>query len=64
VWVVCWLRADAVHNPDPGFTAVIEELLSGSERFWMLWFRHDVTHDSSAKMKLMHPQVGPLTLHF
>jgi transcriptional regulator with XRE-family HTH domain len=64
VWAVCWLRAYAVHNPDPGLTAVIEELLSGSERFRMLWSRHDVTHDSSGKVKLMHPQVGPLTLHF
>lgn len=61
---MCWLRAYAVQNPDPGLTALIEKLRSRSERFRMLWSRHDVTHDSSGKLKLAHPQVGPLTLHF
>lgn len=63
-WAVCWLRAHAVQHPNPGSTALIEELLVRSERFRMLWSRHDVTHDGSGKMKLMHPVVGPLTLHF
>jgi transcriptional regulator with XRE-family HTH domain len=63
-WAVCWLRAHAVHHPDPGLTAVIEDLLVHSERFRMLWSRHDVTHDGSGKMKLLHPEVGPMTLHF
>jgi transcriptional regulator with XRE-family HTH domain len=60
----CWLRVYAVRNPDPGLTAVIEQLLRQSERFRVLWSRHDVTHDNSGKKKMMHPQVGPLTLHF
>jgi transcriptional regulator with XRE-family HTH domain len=63
-WAVGWLRAHAVHHPDPGLTAVIEELLVRSERFRMLWSRHDVTHDGSGKMKLLHPEVGPMTLQF
>jgi transcriptional regulator with XRE-family HTH domain len=63
-WAVCWLRAYAVRNPDPGLTAVIEELLRRSTLFRMLWSRHDVTHDNSGKVKLMHPEVGPMTLHF
>ncbi|WAC94056.1 helix-turn-helix transcriptional regulator [Mycobacterium sp. Aquia_213] len=61
---VCWLRVYAVRNPDPGLTAVIDELLKRSERFRMLWSRPDVTHDNSGKKKVMHPQVGPITLHF
>lgn len=61
---VCWLRVYAVRNPDPGLTAGIEELLKRSERFRMLWSRPDVTHDNSGKKKLMHPEVGPITLHF
>jgi transcriptional regulator with XRE-family HTH domain len=64
VWAVCWLRAHAVHHPDPGLTSVIEELLLRSERFRLLWSRHDVTHDGSGKMKLLHPEVGPMTLQF
>ncbi|WP_084163623.1 helix-turn-helix transcriptional regulator [Mycobacterium triplex] len=61
---VCWLRVYAVRNPDPGLTAVIEELLKKSARFRMLWSRPDVTHANSGKKKLMHPRVGPFTLHF
>jgi transcriptional regulator with XRE-family HTH domain len=63
-WAVCWARAHAVHYPDTGLTAVIENLLQQSKRFRTLWSRQDVTHDSSGKMKLMHPEVGPLSLHF
>ncbi|ORV50179.1 hypothetical protein AWC05_28605 [Mycobacterium florentinum] len=61
---VSWLRVYVVRNPDPGLTVVIEELLRRVARFRMLWSRPDVTHDNSGKKKLMHPQVGPLTLHF
>ncbi|WP_232073723.1 helix-turn-helix transcriptional regulator [Mycobacterium stomatepiae] len=61
---VCWLRVYAVRKPNPGLTAGIEELLKRRERFRMLWSRPDVTHDNSGKKKLMHPEVGPITLHF
>ncbi|WP_338103959.1 helix-turn-helix transcriptional regulator [Mycobacterium montefiorense] len=63
-WGACWLRAYAARNPDPGLTDVIEELLHRSRLFRMLWSRHDVTNDNSGRAKLMHPEVGPMTLHF
>lgn len=64
VRAVSWLRVYAVRNPDPGLTAVIDELLKKSARFRMLWSRPDVTHANSGKKKLQLPLVGPLTLHF
>jgi transcriptional regulator with XRE-family HTH domain len=64
VWAVRWVRAYAAHNPDPGLAAVIDELLATPGRFRELWSCPDVRHDNSGKVKIVHPDVGPLTLQF
>lgn len=64
VWAVRWVRAYAVHNPDPGLTIVIDELLEESGRFRLLWSCPDVNHDSSGTVDVIHPTVGPLALEF
>ena len=63
-WAVSWVRAYAGHHPDPALAAVIDELLEESARFRLLWSRHDVRHDDRGMVKMTHPPVGPLDLHF
>jgi transcriptional regulator with XRE-family HTH domain len=47
---------------DPRFVQLVGELSLGSERFRQLWARHDVQAREGAVVRLMHPQVGELTL--
>ena len=63
-WAVPWVRAYFAHTPDPGLATVIDELLTESKRFRMLWSCSDVRHDNSGQTEVIHPQVGPLTLGF
>jgi transcriptional regulator with XRE-family HTH domain len=47
---------------DPRFVQLVGELSLSSERFRRLWARHDVRAHEGAPVRLMHPQVGELTL--
>jgi transcriptional regulator with XRE-family HTH domain len=64
LWAVRWVRAYAAHNPDTGLAAVIDELLSESDRFSKLWSFPDVRHDNSGKVDVIHPEIGALTLQY
>jgi transcriptional regulator with XRE-family HTH domain len=64
VWAVRWVRVYSAHTPDPGLATVIDELITESKLFRMLWSCTDVRHDNSGKTDLIHPLVGPLTLDF
>jgi transcriptional regulator with XRE-family HTH domain len=47
---------------DPRIAQLVGELSLVSERFRMLWARHDVKPLAGAPVRLRHPQVGPLEL--
>ena len=47
---------------DPGFVQLVGELSLASERFRLLWARHDVGAFEGAPVRLDHPQVGELAL--
>ncbi|GAA3051185.1 helix-turn-helix transcriptional regulator [Pseudonocardia yunnanensis] len=49
---------------DPRLAELIGELSLSSERFRMLWARQDVRLRTSGVTGLLHPQVGPLDLHY
>ncbi|MGF0173879.1 helix-turn-helix transcriptional regulator [Streptomyces sp. Marseille-Q5077] len=58
------LRAAAARYPDdPELTALISELLDGSEEFARLWAAHDVTAAPTLRKTLDHPVVGPVTVN-
>lgn len=62
---VAWLRASAgadLNNPD--LTALLDELISQSTEFALLWGRHDVRIRSGGVKRLRHPVVGELALNF
>jgi transcriptional regulator with XRE-family HTH domain len=48
---------------DPRFIELIGELSLASARFRQLWARHDVRAQTGAPIKMIHPQVGELTLN-
>jgi transcriptional regulator with XRE-family HTH domain len=50
----------ARHPDDPGFEALIGELMRDSEEIRQWWPRHDVTAVGSGSKKLRHPTLGPL----
>lgn len=47
---------------DPRFVELVGELSLGSERFRQLWGRHDVQTKEARPERLLHPQLGELTL--
>jgi transcriptional regulator with XRE-family HTH domain len=49
---------------DPRLAELIGELSLSSERFRTLWARRDVRLRTSGVTGLLHPQVGPLDLHY
>jgi transcriptional regulator with XRE-family HTH domain len=49
---------------DPRLAELIGELSLSSERFRTLWARQDVRQRTSGVTGLLHPQVGPLDLHY
>ncbi len=49
---------------DPRLAELIGELSLRSERFAALWARQDVRQKTSGISRLLHPQVGPLDLHY
>lgn len=55
------LASSAVPN-DPVLERVIRALIAGSADFQELWARHDVRGKASEIKRVVHPQVGPLTL--
>jgi hypothetical protein len=58
---------DAVAGPDvddPRLVELVGELSLRSERFRTLWARQDVRYKTSGTSLLLHPQVGPLELHY
>ena len=55
--------AHARRYDDPGFLALIEELLRESPRFRELWRRHEVLDSQLGTKVLEHPTLGTLTLH-
>ena len=58
------LRATAARYPDdPEVTALVEELVSGSEEFARLWAAHEVTAQPTLCKTFDHPQVGPITVN-
>lgn len=62
--VVAQLRAViGVDTEDPRLAELIGELSLRSERFRRLWGRHDIGRRRSATTRLIHAQVGELTLH-
>ncbi|MGE7434509.1 MULTISPECIES: helix-turn-helix transcriptional regulator [Kitasatospora] len=57
------LRATAARYPDdPEVTALVRELLAGSEEFARLWASHDVCAEPALCKTLRHPLVGPVTV--
>jgi transcriptional regulator with XRE-family HTH domain len=62
---VAYLRSVAgAAVDDPWVVELIGELSLRSERFRTLWARQDVRRKSSGVSRLLHPQVGPLDLHY
>ncbi|MEU0414131.1 helix-turn-helix transcriptional regulator [Streptomyces griseorubiginosus] len=58
------LRAAAARYPDdPEVTALVAELLDGSEEFARLWAAHDVTDTPTLCKTFDHPAVGPVTVN-
>ncbi|MEU9390660.1 helix-turn-helix transcriptional regulator [Streptomyces sp. NPDC048324] len=58
------LRATAARYPDdPEVTALVGELLAGSEEFARLWATHDVTAVPTLCKTFDHPLVGPVTVN-
>jgi transcriptional regulator with XRE-family HTH domain len=55
--------AHARRYEDPGFRALIDELLRESPRFRELWRRHEVLDSQLGTKVLQHPVLGTLTLH-
>jgi transcriptional regulator with XRE-family HTH domain len=49
---------------DPRLAELIGELSLSSERFRTLWARQDVRLRTSGVTRFLHPQVGPLDLHY
>ena len=49
---------------DPRLAELIGELSLSSERFRTLWARQDVRQKTSGAVRLLHPQIGPLDLHY
>jgi hypothetical protein len=63
--VVPYLRSIAGADiDDPHLTRLVGELSLHSERFRILWARHDVKYKTSGTTQLIHPQVGALELHY
>ncbi|MGQ4511596.1 MmyB family transcriptional regulator [Streptomyces sp. DW26H14] len=56
-------HAAGTNTDDPRRTALVDELSRASDRFRLLWARHDVQAREGASVTLDHPQVGELTLH-
>ncbi|WP_410657973.1 helix-turn-helix domain-containing protein [Amycolatopsis sp. lyj-112] len=48
---------------DPRFLELTEELSLASPRFRRLWARHEVRGQRGGPIRIMHPQVGELTLN-
>ncbi|MEV6866685.1 helix-turn-helix transcriptional regulator [Streptosporangium subroseum] len=62
---VAYLRSiigGAVDDPRPA--ELIGELSLRSERFRMLWARQDVHQKTSGSVRMLHPQIGSLDLHY
>jgi transcriptional regulator with XRE-family HTH domain len=49
---------------DPGITALVEELLTGSEEFTALWHDHSVSRLGRKSKTFNHPDVGRFTLTY
>jgi transcriptional regulator with XRE-family HTH domain len=63
-YVAAEVRTEYGHHPfDPGVSALITQLLAGSEHFRALWQRHEVhlAHDEIEVVR--HPTAGELTVH-
>ncbi|MGQ4511850.1 MmyB family transcriptional regulator [Streptomyces sp. DW26H14] len=58
------LRAVAGRYPDdPEVSALVDELLGGSEEFARLWASHDVSVPPTLRKTFQHPLVGPVTVN-
>lgn len=58
------LRAVAARYPDaPEVTALVDELLTGSEEFARLWAAHEVAACPILCRTFDHPQVGPVAVN-
>jgi transcriptional regulator with XRE-family HTH domain len=49
---------------DPHLTDLVGELSLKSDRFRLLWARHDVREKTHGTKRFVHPQVGELTLRY
>jgi transcriptional regulator with XRE-family HTH domain len=59
------LRAASVADPDdPALTALVEELLEGSEEFAALWNSHSVRGKTHEAKEFHHAAVGSVTLSY
>ena len=54
----------AENAADPEIVTLIGELSVASQRFRMLWARHDVKQKTTGPGLFNHPQLGPLDLHY
>jgi transcriptional regulator with XRE-family HTH domain len=52
------------HPDDPALTAMIEELSARSEDFRRMWSEHDVKRKTDGSMRIVHPLVGEVTVHY
>ncbi|MFC4530445.1 helix-turn-helix domain-containing protein [Sphaerisporangium dianthi] len=61
---VAYLRSVIGAADDPRLVELVGELSLRSERFRTLWARQDVRQKTSGVSRVLHPQVGPLDLHY
>ncbi|MFI5606398.1 helix-turn-helix domain-containing protein [Amycolatopsis sp. NPDC051903] len=63
--VVGQLRLDAGRHPDdPALTELVGELSVKSDEFRTLWAAHNVKRKTHETLRLRHPLVGELSLHY
>ncbi|MFI5588785.1 helix-turn-helix domain-containing protein [Amycolatopsis sp. NPDC051758] len=63
--VVGQLRLDSGRHPDdPLLAELVGELSVKSDDFRTMWAAHDVKRKTHDTMRLQHPLVGPLTVHY
>ncbi|MGP2437903.1 MmyB family transcriptional regulator [Streptomyces sp. JW3] len=56
-------QAAARHGPGSPAAELVRRLLAGSEEFTAVWNEHQVDVGFSEEKRVLHPEVGRLTLH-
>ena len=54
----------ATHPQDESFARFVDDLTAGSAEFARLWALQDVQVRGRGRKRMLHPEVGPVTVHF